>query len=95
MSLEKLVSKYIASTEHVLKDIEVVGSSFNVGGEDVGKVMGYVKDYLEDAKFYRDKERMEVSLASVAYCEGLLDALKLLGTVEFEWAVKKGKRREG
>jgi len=34
---------------------------------------------LEDAKYYEDKSKLETSLASVAYCEGLLDALRLLG----------------
>lgn len=40
---------------------------------------------LEDAKYYREKKKLETRLASVAYCEGLLDALRLLGFVEFSW----------
>jgi FAD synthetase len=46
---------------------------------------------LQDAKYYRDNGKLEVSLASVAYCEGLLDALKMLGAVKFEWPVRKEK----
>lgn len=82
MSLEELVSKYIASTEHALKKMETVENSINADVEDIGKVVGYVKAYLEDAKYYRDKKKFEVSLASVAYCEGLFDALKLLGAIK-------------
>jgi len=94
MSLEKLVLKYIASTEYVLKNMESLENSMNINREVIGKVVEYVKAYLKDAKYYRDKKKFEVSLASVAYCEGLLDALKLLGAMEFEWPVKKKRRLE-
>lgn len=96
MSLEKLVSRYIASTEHVLRKIETVENSMHVNAESVREIVEHVKAYLEDAKHYRDRKKFEVSLASVAYCEGLLDALKLLGAVKFEWPVRKekGKREK-
>jgi len=93
MSLEKLVAKYIDSTERVLRNMETVEDSVNVDVESVRKVVEYVKAYLKDAKYYRDKKKFEVSLASVAYCEGLLDALKLLGAVKFEWTTKKKERK--
>ena len=88
-----LVAKYIGSTAHVLKNMETVEDSININAENIGKVVEYVKAYLEDAKYYRDRKKFEVSLASVAYCEGLLDALKLLGAVKFEWPVKKKERK--
>jgi len=94
MNLEKLVSKYIASTEHVLEHMEPIRNLINVDVEGIGKVVEYVKTYLEDAKYYRERKKFDVSLASVAYCEGLLDALKLLGAVKFEWWVKRKRRRE-
>lgn len=93
MSLEKLVAKYIGSTKRVLRNMETVEDSINIDGQSIGKVVEYVKAYLEDAKYYRDRKKFEVSLASVAYCEGLLDALKLLGAVKFEWPVKKKERK--
>jgi len=93
MSLEGLVVKYIGSTEHVLKNMETVEDSININAENIGKVVQGAKTYLEDAKYYRDRKKFEVSLASVAYCEGLLDALKLLGAVKFEWPTKKKERK--
>lgn len=95
MSLEKLVSKYITSTRRVLKDIEVTQNSINVDRGDIKKVLEYVKDYFKDAKYYKEKHKFKVSLTSIAYCEGLLDALKILGAVKFEWSPKKekGERR--
>ncbi|MEM2911261.1 MAG: DUF357 domain-containing protein [Candidatus Bathyarchaeia archaeon] len=91
MSLERLVSKYIASAEHVFNQMEILENYPRLSAECVRQVLESAKAYLEDAKYYRDKRRFEVSLASVAYCEGLLDALKMLGAVKFEWPGVKEK----
>jgi FAD synthetase len=89
MSVETLVSKYIASAEHVLAEVEIVANPPSLDAKDSRKVVEAAEFYLKDAKYYRDRKRFEVSLASVAYCEGLLDALKLLRVVKFNWPVKK------
>lgn len=92
MSLEKLVSRYIASAEHVLGELEIVADEgLHLGKDSVLRIVDLAKAYLQDAKYYRDNGKLEVSLASVAYCEGLLDALKMLGAVKFEWPVRKEK----
>ncbi len=85
MSVEALVDRYIVSAERVLKELQRVKGGISAGDEAVGEVLGYVVAYLEDAKYYKAQKRFETSLTSVAYCEGLLDALKLLGAVKFEW----------
>jgi len=94
MSLEELVSKYIASADHVFNEMKIAETCTNIDVSDVNKVVEFSKAYLEDAKYYRDKKKFEVSLASIAYCEGLLDALKLLGAVKFEWPVKRKAKSE-
>jgi hypothetical protein len=93
MSVEKLVSKYIGSAEHVLGKLEVSKTPALLDAESVSKVVDFARAYLKDAKYYREKEKFEVSLTSVAYCEGLLDALRLLGVVKFEWP--RRVKREG
>jgi hypothetical protein len=94
MSLEELASKYISSAEHVFCEMEITETCIDIDVQSVEKVLEFAKAYLEDAKYYRDKKKFEVSLASVAYCEGLLDALKLLGAVKFEWSAKKKGKSE-
>jgi FAD synthetase len=95
MSLAELASNYIASVEKVFEKIKTVDKPLNVELESIKKVVEYAKAYLKDAKYYREKMRFEVSLAAVVYCEGLLDALKLLGAVKFEWPVReKGGRKK-
>ncbi|MCS7124917.1 MAG: DUF357 domain-containing protein [Candidatus Bathyarchaeota archaeon] len=91
MSLEQLVSKYIASAEHALGELQIaVGNDgLCLSKKSVLEIVDLAKAYLQDAKYYRDGKRFDVSLASVAYCEGLLDALKRLGAVKFEWPRRK------
>ena len=88
MSLEKLVSKYIATSEQVFNELQVSDVCVNVDVNDTHEVLEFAIAYLEDAKYYKDKGKFEVSLTSIAYCEGLLDALRLLGAVKFEWPAK-------
>ena len=93
MSLEALVTKYIVSTEKVLKEMQQSKGTINVTEENVVKILDYVANYLEDAKYYKAQKRFETSLTSIAYCEGLLDALRLLGAVKFEWPVNEERKK--
>ena len=85
MSLERLISKYVKSAELVLATFEYAN---NLDKEKVVDVVDHAKTYLSDAKYYMQSGKLDTSLTSVAYCEGLLDALKLLGAVKFEWPTK-------
>jgi len=85
MTIRELVSKYIRNTERVLAEMKVIQDLTRVDDEKVKRVVDHAKRYLEDAKYYRERKEFETSLASVAYCEGLLDALRLLGGVELSW----------
>jgi len=94
MSLEELASKYITSAEKVVKEMRKIKGPMTLNEEYVNKVLDHAKAYLDDAKYYKDKKRFEISLTSIAYCEGLLDALKLLGAVKFEWPTRIEKESE-
>jgi FAD synthetase len=93
MSLEALVSKYIGSAEKVLEEMQRTEVPVAVDAAGVDEILGYVKAYLEDAKYYKAQKRFETSLTSVAYCEGLLDALRLVGAVKFEWPAKVERKK--
>jgi len=89
LTLKKLVPKYIQNTERVFTEMTITQGSLHINEEKIGCVLETAKRYLEDAKYYRERNKLETSLASVAYCEGLLDGLRLLGVVEFSWQIKK------
>ena len=84
MTAEKLVVKYIQKTEAVFKKMKIAEKSV-LDPSKVDEIVDEAKRYLEDAKYYLKKGKPETSLASVAYSEGLLDALRMLGLVKFEW----------
>ena len=85
MSLEALTDKYISMAEKVFSELTRTQATISLTQEAVASVLSYTNDYLEDAKYYKAQGKLETSLTSVAYCEGLLDALRLIGAVNFEW----------
>ncbi len=93
MSAETLAAKYIGSAEKVLKELVQTKDAVTVSEADAAKVLRWAADYLEDAKYYKAQGKFETSLTSVAYCEGLLDALRLLGAVKFEWPTNQERKK--
>jgi FAD synthetase len=93
MSLEALVTKYIVSAEKVLDEIQRTKGSVTLNKAKIDEILGYVTAYLKDAKYYKDEKKFETSLTSIAYCEGLLDALRLLGVVTFQWPIKTEREK--
>jgi len=82
MSAEELTTKYIATMEKALAHIQQAKGPLTISSQHIDEVFGYVKAYLEDAKYFRAQKKFETSLVSIAYCEGLLDALKLIGAAK-------------
>lgn len=82
MSIQALVDKYIASTEKALKDMKQTKKTIELDEKAINEIISYAKAYLEDAKYYKDQKKLETSLTSIAYCEGLIDALKLMGAIK-------------
>jgi FAD synthetase len=80
MSIEEIVDRYVNNAHQVFRQ---VGESRQT--DNAVLILDYARRYLDDALYYRGQKRFETALASVAYCEGLLDALRLLGMVEFQW----------
>jgi hypothetical protein len=92
MSVEALTAKYISMAERVLSELKRTETPITLTEESVADVLRWAVDYLEDAKYYKAQDKLETSLTSVAYCEGLLDALRLLGAVKFEWPTNQEKK---
>lgn len=84
MSAEELTTKYIKAMEKTLDSMRQIKGPITVNDDCINEVVNYVKAYLKDAKYFREQEKFETSLTSIAYCEGLLDALKLIKAVNTE-----------
>jgi len=85
MSVQTLLFEYIQNSEKVFAEMKLNPDARVHSQNNVMEVVEYAKRYLSDAKYYAEKQQHETGLVSVAYCEGMLDALRLLGLVEFTW----------
>jgi diphthine synthase len=81
---DRLISKYSESCRKVLREMTVHDLPRTISETDVKALTRHAANYLDDGEHYQ-AERKATALASVSYAEGILDALRLLGLVEFEW----------
>ena len=84
MSAEELAAKYIAAMEKTLQNANVSKGAVTANEACINEIYSYVTAYLKDAKYFMVQKKFETSLTSIAYCEGLLDALKLFGAVKIQ-----------
>ena len=80
-----LVGRYISSIELALKDLKIRDSNSTLAEHNIELVIDSVKRYLFDAKYYLEIKKDATALTSISYAEGLLDALRIMELVDFEW----------
>ena len=78
--LNDLLTKYIAGVERVLKQLHEV----RLEGK-AAEVYDLAVKYYQDAKYYAERGEHITGLVCIAYSEGLLDALRILGYINFSW----------
>jgi len=81
---DKLITKYTTGCRKVLEQLKTNKLPASIKAEQVMELLKHTENYLDDAEYYRT-DKKPTALTSVAYAEGILDALKLLGIAEFEW----------
>lgn len=79
------VSRYLSGVEKVFRDIRLLETPRLVNREEMSKALNWARNYYEDSKVFRDRGDLVSSLVAVAYCEGILEGLRLLGLVDFKW----------
>ena len=67
---------YLGTVE---KDLEGTKAGNN---PEVLKVIDYVKRYMADCRYFLETGKPTTALASIAYAEGLLDSLSILGLTQ-------------
>ena len=70
--------RYIAALKSALGKTRARTDDVGVTAVNIRRVADAVERYLQDAEHYLNEGRPSTSLASVAYAEGLLDALVFL-----------------
>ena len=87
-SLKEKVERYIHNMEKAI-------STINVDALEPAHshIVDLSRRYLEDAKYYLDNGDVETAAFCIAYAEGLIDALRHMGIVEFEWPMEDPKTK--
>lgn len=71
--------RYISNFEKALGGSAILKEVNSIDSGVITKVTDTINRYLEDARYYLENNKPTTSLASIAYAEGLLDALIFLG----------------
>jgi diphthine synthase len=82
--LDRLIDKYIDVCRRVRGEITIKQQTSPTTEAQICDLLDHIDRYIADAEYYRI-EKKPTALTSVAYAEGILDALKLLGIADFEW----------
>ena len=85
IEVRSLVGRYVSSVELALKNLKIRNSNSILVDQNMERVIDAVKRYLSDAKYYLKIKKEATALTSISYAEGLLDALRIMELVDFEW----------
>ena len=66
---------YLTAIEKSINQVE------NISNPDALRVIDYAKRYVADSKYFLETGKPTTALASVAYAEGLLDSLNIIGVM--------------
>ena len=78
----EVVRRYLRSVDRVLDEVRRSAETLDERAE---RVFEEAERYFMDAKHYFDRGDLTTALSAVAYSEGLLDALRMMGLIEFRW----------
>jgi FAD synthetase len=70
--------RYLKIIQSTLENQKFKNTDHEVQSGDIQKVLDTIHRYIKDAHYYLEHGKATTALASVAYAEGLLDALKFL-----------------
>jgi len=90
--LEEKYRRYSKTLGKALSTLKLKGSE-RAAALKVRKVVHLAKCYHEDAGHFHGKQMLITALVSLAYGEGLLDALKMLDFVDFQWGERIGEEK--
>jgi len=91
--INERLKRYIHTVEKVFAEASLATENLTIKCYDVKAVYDEAKRYYEDAKYFQEKKDYITGLVAIAYSEGLLDALRLLGCVKFSWPTREGNKK--
>ena len=82
--VQRLTTKYLKSCRQAIQNLKKTTPPDQLTTDNINSLIQHATNYLDDSEYYA-QEKKATALASVSYAEGILDALRLLGLVDFQW----------
>lgn len=76
------LAKYVSAFAESLKTLKTIS-------KDAIDLVDLALAYFSDSKYYMEKGDCITGIATISYAEGIIDTLKRLGLVEWEWQKPK------
>jgi hypothetical protein len=70
--------RYIANFENALRNFTSLDADTLIRRQNIMRVSDTIQRYLRDARYHLENSKPSTALVSIAYAEGLLDALLFL-----------------
>jgi FAD synthetase len=90
-SADEVPKRVLTYIKMVEKALEKAINTFS-GGDREREIIRLAELYLNDSKFYFNKGDYITALSCIAYSEGLIDAMRILGVIDVEWSRPKIRR---
>lgn len=79
------LDKYILGVKNVFREMKTLGETREMSIEKLNLALEWARNYYSDSIAFRRKGDLVSSLIAIAYCEGILEGLRLLKLVDFKW----------
>ncbi|MEM1569693.1 MAG: diphthine synthase [Candidatus Bathyarchaeia archaeon] len=80
-----ILDKYIFGVKNVFREMKILGETREMLSEKLNLALEWARNYYNDSIAFRCKGDLVSSLVAIAYCEGILEGLRLLKLVDFKW----------
>jgi hypothetical protein len=77
--------RYIQGMRRVLSEAKLTKIPVTITQSEVGMLIDWVKNYVEDSSIFLDRGDTASSLVAICYAEDIMEDLRLLKLAEFEW----------
>ncbi len=82
--LASLIERYVGGCRRALEKLRLSTLPRVIEEGKVRELVSHAERYRRDAEYYAEDMKI-ASLAAASYCEGLLDAARILGLIDFDW----------
>ena len=80
-----ILDRYINGVKNVFREMKILGESRGMSNRELNLALEWARNYYDDSIAFKLKGDLVSSLIAIAYCEGILEGLRLRKFVDFKW----------